>query len=455
MAHVLFVDDDPAMGTIVRKGLARHGFEVEVVTTGDAAFASVLDHDVDVVVTDVRMTGISGLELTERIVATVAGVPVIVITAFGSLQTAIAALRAGAYDFVTKPFELDVLALAVERALRHRVLTREVQRLRARVASGRGGALIGESAAMRTVFDLVDRIADTDASVLITGESGTGKELVARAIHERSRRRAGPLVTVNCAAMPEALLESELFGHVKGAFTDAKANHAGLFANAAGGTLFLDEIGELPLALQPKLLRVIQERKIRPVGSDHEITVDVRLITATNRDLEQAIEDRTFREDLYYRIHVVQLPLPPLRARAGDATLLAQSFLVDAAARFGKQVRGFSVAAADKLASYAWPGNVRELANAIESAVALARFDELGVEDLPPRIRAYNPEHTLVPRTDLAGLVPLVEVERRYIVHVVEACGGNQSLAAQILGIDRKTLHRRLAVRRIDPPAEV
>jgi two-component system response regulator HydG len=364
-------------------------------------------------------------------------------------------MRAGAYDFVIKPFELDVLGLAVERAARHRALTREVVRLRARVATGRGGALIGESAAMREVFDLIDRVAETDASVLITGESGTGKELVARAIHERSRRRGGKLVTINCAAMPEALLESELFGHVKGAFTDAKAGHAGLFVAAEGGTLFLDEIGELPIALQPKLLRALQERKVRPIGSEHEVAFDVRLVTATNRDLETAIDDKTFREDLYYRINVVHLQLPPLRARAGDVAMLAQSFLVDAATRFGKQVRGFSPAAADKLTSYAWPGNVRELANAIESAVALARFDELGVDDLPLKIRSYTPSHVLVPGTDPAGLVPLDEVERRYILHVVEACGGNQSLAAQILRIDRKTLHRRIkSYRNGDAPAD-
>ena len=441
--HVLFVDDDPAMGDLVQKGLARQGFEVEVATDGDVAFACVLDHDVDVVVTDLRMAGMSGIELTERIVANVGGLPVIVITAFGSLDAAISAMRAGAYDFVTKPFSLDVLALAVERAVRHRALTSEVARLRARVAVGRGGALVGESAAMREVFDLVDRVAETDASVLITGESGTGKELVARAIHERSRRRVGKLVTVNCAAMPEALLESELFGHVKGAFTDAKVDHAGLFVAASGGTLFLDEIGELPLALQPKLLRALQERKVRPVGSDREVGFDVRLITATNRDLESAIDERTFREDLYYRIHVVHLPLPPLRARAGDVMLLAQGFLVDAATRFGKQVRGISASAADKLTTYPWPGNVRELANAIESAVALARFAELGVDDLPAKVRTYTPS-VLVQGTDPASLVPLDEVERRYILHVVDACGGNRSLAAQMLRIDRKTLHRRL-----------
>ncbi len=432
------------MGSVVQRALARRGLEVELAPNGDAALSRVLADEVDVVITDLRMPGMSGIELVERIGANLADLPVIVITAFGSLDTAVAAMRAGAYDFVTKPFDLEVLGLAAERAIRHHALTREVVRLRARAATGRGGALIGESAAMRDVFDLIDRVAETDASVLITGESGTGKELVARAIHERSRRRTEKLVTINCAAMPETLLESELFGHVRGAFTDAKSGHAGLFVTASGGTLFLDEIGELPISLQPKLLRALQERKVRPIGGDHEVAFDVRLITATNRDLETAIEERTFREDLYYRIHVVHLPLPPLRSRGGDVMLLAQHFLADAAARFGKQVRGFSAGAADKLTTYAWPGNVRELANAIESAVALARFDELGVDDLPAKIRTYTPSQVFVADPDPTTLAPLEDVERRYILHVLDACGGNQSLAAQVLRIDRKTLHRRL-----------
>jgi two-component system response regulator HydG len=442
--RVLFVDDDPAMGLMVERGLTREGFSVAIATSGAAALEYVLANDVDVVITDVRMAGVSGLELTSRIAENVADLPVIVITAFGSLDTAVAAIRAGAYDFVTKPFELGVLTLAAARAIRHRTLTREVTRLRSRVATGRGGALIGESAAIREVFDVIERVAQTDASVLITGESGTGKELAARLLHEHSPRRDRAMVTVNCAAMPEALLESELFGHVKGAFTDARADHTGLFVSATGGTLFLDEIGELPVALQPKLLRALQERKVRPIGGQREVNFDVRLITATNRDLETAIEERTFREDLFYRIQVVSLHLPPLRTRGGDVMLLAQRFLEDAAQRFGKQVRGFSAAAADKLTSYIWPGNVRELANAIESAVALARFDEIGVDDLAVKIRTYTPSHVVVAANDPAGLVPLDEVERRYILHVVEACAGNRSLAAQVLRIDRKTLQRRL-----------
>jgi two-component system response regulator HydG len=441
--RLLFVDDDAAMIAMVSRGLARHGFDVATATSGDAAFAYLAEHDVDAVITDLRMGGMSGIELAERVTANYAAVPVIVITAFGSMETAIAAIRAGAYDFVPKPVELDVLALAADRAVRHRTLTDEVVRLRQRVATGRGGALIGESAAMREVFDLIDRVAETDASVLITGESGTGKELVAREIHRRSKRANARLVSVNCAAMPEALLESELFGHAKGAFTDAKTSRDGLFLGANGGSLFLDEIGEMPLALQPKLLRALQERKVRPVGSDAEVPFDVRLITATNRDLEAAIENRAFREDLYYRIHVVHLRLPPLRARGGDVLLLAQGFLADAATRFHKDVRGFSRAAAEKLVTYDWPGNVRELANAVEAAVALTRFSDLTVEDLPQKIRNYTAQSVSF-GGDPSDVVPLEEVERRYILHAVKVCGGNQSMAAQLLHIDRKTLHRRL-----------
>jgi len=441
--RVLFVDDDPGMTLVVERGLDQRGFTVGTAATGEDALRYLADHDVDAVITDVRMTGMTGLELVERVLERIPGLPVIVITAFGNMETAIAALRKGAYDFVPKPFELEALAHAAERACRHRLLDQEVVKLRARVAGGRGGALLGESGAMREVFTRIDRVAETDASVLITGESGTGKELAAREIHARSHRKAGRLVAINCAAMPEALLESELFGHVRGAFTDARTSSTGLFVAASGGTLFLDEIGELPLALQPKLLRALQERVVRPLGSDREVPFDVRLITATNRDLERAIDDKLFREDLYYRIHVVHLHLPPLRSRGGDILSLAQRFVQDAAARFGKpDVRGLTPAAADKLSTYAWPGNVRELANAIESAVALARYPDITVDDLPEPIRAYTPRQPVI--TPTTELLPLEEVERRYIRHVVEACNGNQSAAAQVLRIDRKTLARRL-----------
>src|SRR5262249_31451078 len=288
------------------------------------------------------------------------------------------------------------------------------------------------------------RVSESDTSVLITGESGTGKEVVARALHQRSRRAGGPFVAINCAAMPETLLESELFGHEKGAFTDAKAKTLGLFVRASGGTLFLDEIGDMPLGLQPKLLRALQERKVRPVGGGGEVSFDARVIAATHRDLETAVDEKRFREDLYYRINVIHVPLPPLRARGNDVLILAQQFLHQFAAQSGKNVDGLSTAAAERLLSYHWPGNVRELSNSIERAVALTQFDRLQVEDLPEKVRDYRPSHIIVASEDASDLVSMEEVERRYVLRVLQAVGGNKTMAAQILGFDRKTLYRKL-----------
>jgi two-component system response regulator HydG len=354
-------------------------------------------------------------------------------------------MRAGAYDFITKPFETDALTLALERAIQHHALRDEVKRLRRAVdASQEFDDMIGASPAMRRLRDLIERAAASEASVLIRGESGAGKELVAHALHRLGRRAGAAFVAVNCAAMPETLLESELFGHVRGAFTDAHAARPGLFARAHGGTLFLDEIGDLPAGLQPKLLRALQERTVRPVGGDAEVPVDVRLITATNRDLEAAIEERRFRDDLYFRINVIPIDVPPLRMRGNDVLLLAQHFVRDFAAQTGKRVMGLTSAAAEKLLAYAWPGNVRELRNAMERAVALTRFEQLTVEDLPERIRDYRSTQVLIASDDPAELPPLEEVERRYVLRVLEAASGNKALAARILGVDRKTLYRKL-----------
>ncbi len=297
---------------------------------------------------------------------------------------------------------------------------------------------------MVEVYDLLERIADSETTVLITGESGTGKEVVARELHGRSRRKTGPFVAINCAAMPESLLESELFGHARGAFTDARQAREGLMLRASGGTLFLDEIGEMPLGIQPKVLRALQERTVRPVGESHELPFDARIVTATNRDLESAIEDKTFREDLYYRINVINISLPPLRARGGDVLLLAQHFLAHFADVSGKEVHGLSAAAAKQLMAYPFPGNVRELQNCIERAVALTRGEEIQVEDLPDRIRKHESRNVIVASDDPSDLVPLEEVERRYILRVLAAVEGNKSLAARILGLGRKTLYRRL-----------
>jgi two-component system response regulator HydG len=443
--RVLIVDDDRELCAWLGTGLAAHGFATDSRTEPAEALSALREADVDVVVTDLNMRSMNGLDLCASVAASRPDVPVLVITAFGSLETAIGAIRAGAYDFITKPFELEALVLALERAVQHRHLRDEVKRLRRVVDDARGfGELLGTSPAMARVYDLVSRVADSEASVLVTGESGTGKELVARALHRQSRRANAPFVAVDCAAVPETLLESELFGHARGAFTDARGARTGLFLQANGGTLFLDEIGDLPLALQPKLLRALQERVLRPVGADREVPFDVRLVAATNQDLDAAVEDRRFREDLYFRINVIHVELPPLRARGGDVLVLAQHFVVRAAERAGKSVVGIAPAAAALLLAYPWPGNVRELQNCIERAVALTSFDQIGPDDLPDRIRNYRGSHVLVTSEDPSELVPLEEVERRYVLRVLEALSGNKTLAARTLGLDRKTLYRKL-----------
>jgi two-component system response regulator HydG len=442
--RVLVVDDDRALCDTLHAGLGKRGFGVTACLSADEALAALAAGDFDVVVTDLNMRGTSGIELCERIVESRGDVPVVVLTAFGSFETAVAAIRAGAYDFISKPVQLDVLAIALRRAAQHRALRDEVKRLRLEVGHpSRIDNFVGSSSAMQRIHDLVARVADSEASVLITGESGTGKEVVARALHRQSRRE-GAFVAVNCAAMPEALLESELFGHVRGAFTDARDSRPGLFVQARRGTLFLDEIGDMPLGLQPKLLRALQERTVRPVGGTTEVPVDVRILAATNRDLESAIEDKRFREDLYFRINVIQIPLPPLRARASDILPLAQHFTIQLAARAVKSVTGISPAAAAKLVAYTWPGNVRELSNCIERAVALTRYDQITALDLPEKVQNHRSSQLVLGGDDPSDLLPMDEVEKRYILRVLEAVAGNKTAAARILGFERKTLYRKL-----------
>jgi two-component system response regulator HydG len=443
--RVLVVDDDKSMIELLAERLRKRQFEVvtaQGAAEGRVAFDSA---EPDVVVTDLNMPGQSGIQFCEWVVTNRSDTPVIVITAFGSLDTAIAAIRAGAYDFITKPFEIDVLAIALERALRHRDLRHEVKRLRSLLDATRGmSELLGDSPVMLELKELMARVAESQASVLVTGESGTGKEVVARILHQRGPRAEHPFLALNCAAMPEHLIESELFGHVRGAFTDAKTDKAGLFVQANRGSLFLDEIGDMPLGLQPKLLRVLEERKVRPVGGSKELPIDLRLIAATHRDLEDAIVQGQFREDLYFRLNVIQIALPPLRARGNDVLLIAQSFIDSFAKQAGKAVVGLTPEAAERLLSYAWPGNVRELRNAMERAVALTRHENITVDDLPERIRAYKVSHVLVASQDPEELVNLAEVEKRYIARVLGAVGGNKSSAAKILGIDRTTLYKKL-----------
>jgi DNA-binding NtrC family response regulator len=444
-SRILIVDDDLAFCQTLERGLSRRGFEVACQQGGEQALMWLGEHEVDVVLTDLRMRGMDGLALCERVATNRPDIPVVVISAFGTYETAVAAMRAKAYDFVSKPVEMDQLGFTLERAAKHKALTEEVKRLRSNGhATARDEDLIGNSLAMRKVHELIDRVAGTDTTVLLTGETGTGKELVARAIHRASSRKAQPFVAINCAAIPEALLESELFGHAKGAFTDAQNSRAGLLVQAEGGTLFLDEIGEMPPALQPKLLRALQDKKVRPVGSDVEVPFDARVVCATNADLEAAVEDGRFRSDLYFRINVVQIELPPLRARGMDVLTLAQHFVEKFAKQAGKAMTGISKNAAERLLDYSWPGNVRELQSCIERAVALAQFEEILVEDLPERIRRYRRSQIVLSSDDPGELVPLEEVERRYILRVLEACGWRRMEAARILKLDRKTLYRKL-----------
>jgi two-component system response regulator HydG len=442
--RILVIDDDPGMCEMLEEALVRRGFSVVSRQSADQALELVAASEVDAVVTDLNMKGLNGLELCERMTRNRPDIPVVVITAFGSMETAVAALRTGAHDFITKPFQVEVLAHTLRRAVQHRELREEVKRLQKVAHSGVSEDLIGSSPAARQALDLLSRVAPTDASVLIEGESGTGKELAARALHRMSRRSQGPFVAVNCAAIPETLFESELFGHERGAFTDAQRAREGLFVQAHGGTLFFDEVGELPASVQAKLLRALQERRVRPVGANNEVAFDARVVAATNRDLETAVEEKRFREDLYYRLNVVRIAMPPLRSRGADVLRLAQHFLERYAQSFQKRVVGLSSNAAEKLLAYAWPGNVRELQNCVERAVALAHYEEIVVEDLPEKIRDYRPSRLLLAGDDPAELQPLEEIERRYILKVLEACGGNRRLAARTLGLDRKTLYRKL-----------
>jgi DNA-binding NtrC family response regulator len=439
------VDDERALCEALQDFLAKRGFEVVWRTSAQEGLDLLRQEEFDAVLTDVRLGGMDGLELCKRIAEAWPNVPTLVMTGFGSVDVAVAAIRAGAYDFLVKPIEHEALVVALQRAVEHRQLQDEVRTLRRVVEeSTHFGKLIGGSAAMTRVYDILGRIADSPATVLVTGESGTGKEVAARALHERGPRRERPFVAINCSAVPEALLESELFGHARGAFTDARAARAGLLLQANGGTLLLDEIGDMPLSLQPKLLRALQERTLRPVGGDEEIPFDVRIIATTNRELRALVEEERFREDLYFRINVIHIEMPPLRARGGDVLLLAQHFIDLHAARAAKRVTGIAPAAAQKLLAYGWPGNVRELQNCIERAIALTQHDKIVVEDLPDTVRDYRRSHLIVAGDDPSELVPLSEVERRYVLRVLEAVGGNKTTAAQILGVTRKTLYRKL-----------
>jgi DNA-binding NtrC family response regulator len=446
--RVLVVDDDHESCVMLDEVLTHRGFEVTWSTQpGEALRRSEQEGPFDAVLTDLRMGEENGLELGRKLTALEPSLPIIVITAFGSIATAVEAMRAGAFDFITKPFDVEMVTVALDRAVRHAALQREVRTLRSRSEqqSGDFEGMLGKSPVMQRVFDTIARVAASDSAVLVSGESGTGKELAARALHQRSSRASAPFVAISCAAIPEALLESELFGHAKGAFTDARTERQGLFLKAGTGTLFLDEIGEMPLPMQAKLLRALQDRQVRPVGSDREMPFEARIVAATHRDLEAEVAAGRFRQDLFFRIHVIEIMLPPLRARGTDLLTLAEAFVRRFAARSGRPGLRLGSDAAERLLAYEWPGNVRELENCIERAVALAaRTDEIVPEDLPERVRRRAPDSVLISAAGPDELVSLDEMERRYILRVLRAVGNNKKLASQILGLDRSTLYRKL-----------
>jgi len=451
---VLVVDDEVGMLTLLRNYLTREGYEVHTAPSGETALQFLEEHDFDVVLTDLRMGGMDGLALVREVHATRPETQVVLMTAFGGIDIAVEAIKAGAYHFVAKPVKLPEVGALVRKALTERDLRRENRDLRQAVEARYSfGELLGKSAVMQRLFGLLERLAATSSTVLIQGESGTGKELVARALHYHSSRRRHPFVPVNCAALPEGLLESELFGHAKGAFTGAQMARRGLFLEASRGTLFLDEIGDMPLGMQAKLLRVLEQRQIRAVGSDREVVVDVRVLAATNRDLAGAVQQGTFREDLYYRLRVMLVEVPPLRAHREDIPLLAETFVQRHAAANGLEPRRFTRTAWHALEQYDWPGNVRQLAHVIERAVTLSNSEWIDVEDLGlealsrPALQCGAPatgrEH-LVP--DLPSAAPLnLDAMTQHLMHMaLEKTRGHKGQAAALLGVHPRTLTRMM-----------
>ena len=442
---ILVVDDDADMRGLLFDVLESDGYRVGTAESGEKALQALAEEQYDLVLTDLRMKGMLGTALLSEIKHRYPDTGVILMTAFGTVESAIEAMKGGAMDYLIKPVKTDDVLRTAGRAAREVQLRREVTHLRREVYKEYSfHQILGKSRPMQEVFELIRRVADSPSNLLITGESGTGKELVAKAIHYNSDRRDRPFVAVNSAAIPEQLLESELFGHMRGAFTDAKADRPGLFEEAQKGTLFLDEISELPLMLQAKLLRAIQEREIRRVGSTKSIPVDVRIIAATNLNLADEVKAKHFREDLYYRLNVIEIRLPPLRDRRDDIPLLVENFLHKCAKANRKPLQGISESSLALLIDYSWPGNVRELENIIERAVTLARGEKIMPEDLPATVQGSRGDRRVL--DDAAErTLPLQKVEWEYIKKILEKTGGNKYQAAQALGIDRKTLYRKLA----------
>jgi len=441
---ILVVEDDAAMRDLLTEELSDAGYSVQAASGASVGLEIARAHHFDLIITDLRMPEMDGFDLIRGVRALPEPPHVVMITAFGSIETAIRAVKLGAYDYITKPFEIEELLLVADKALGERALRTKVARLQREVEERFGlGNIIAKSQSMRDVVALVQRIAGSTASVLITGESGTGKELIARGIHYNSTRANGPFVGVNLAAVPEGLIESELFGHKKGAFTDARADKPGLFVEADGGTIFLDEIGELALPLQAKLLRVLQEHEVRPLSATKNQHVDVRVLAATNKNLEAMLADGSFREDLYYRLNVIHLDLPPLRSRPEDIVPLAEHVLVQLGAKQTPPRRmRLSPEAQHLLLAYHWPGNVRELMNVLERGMALCQGELIADDDLPQHVRERRPADFL--GAAVARRMTLEELEREFIEAVLADEAGNKTRAAQRLGLDRKTLYRKL-----------
>jgi two-component system response regulator AtoC len=442
MRRVLVVDDEENIRLVLRTLLKKHGYEVEVADGGEAALKALDSFDPDVILTDVRMPRMGGLDLLATLKAKQHPATVIVMSAYGNVDLAIEAIKAGAYDYVSKPFKPDEIVLALRKAEERETLRRENRALREQIQrDNQFESILAKSKEMLEIFRTISKIADFKTTVLVTGESGTGKELVARAIHARSSRKALPFVAINCGAIPENLLESELFGHRKGAFTDASSDRRGLFEEATGGTLFLDEIGELPVNLQVKLLRVLQEETIRRLGDTKDVKVDVRIIAATHRDLTADVKAGRFREDLFYRIHVLSIHIPPLRERREDVNLLIDHFVTRNNARLGTSIRGLSPEVRRLLLEYSWPGNVRELENTIERAMVLAESDVMQDGDLPERIRdALDPVQVQLASGELSIKKTTAAIEQILIRRALQKTKGNRTRAADLLEISHRAL---------------
>lgn len=440
---ILIVDDDFAHRTMLKKLLGGWGYEIFDADDGSAAIEKVQKRSFDLILMDIRMLNVSGIEALEKIKIINPAIPVIIMTAYASVDTAVAALKKGAYDYLTKPLDFDELRIAINKATEHSRLKKENEYLRERLNEKFDTQrMIGHSPLMVNLLETVAQVAATEATVLITGESGTGKEMIANIIHYNSPRKASPFVKINCAALTESLLESELFGHEKGAFTGADRKREGKFRQAEGGSIFLDEVSEMSPAMQVKLLRVLQERELTPVGGMEVIPIDVRVIAASNKDLKKEMEQKRFREDLFYRLNVVTLNVPPLRDRKEDIPLLAQHFLEMFTAKNKKSIKSFTTQSMEKLMQYDWPGNVREMMNAVERAVVLSRSEYIDADELMPLMTNSSPADR--EQSDFSDNISLDEVEKRSILGVVNACGGNKSEAARRLGITRKTLRKKL-----------